>query len=371
MSDSEPIPAPALKQPEVDPAQTRMVQELKHTSPLIGCRFDPSGEFVFAGAQDNTIQRWHLASGKKTTLTGHKSWIRALAFSKRSANVEAAGRKPSGKSSPEGLRLTASKLTTRLLFSASWDGKLLAWPLDAETPAPVRTVDAHQGWVRALAVDPTGKWLASCGNDHLVKLWSIPDLRLVRTFEGHACHVYNVAFHPKGSSLVSADLKGNLKVWNCASGKEERALEARLLNKYDTTFGAEIGGIRSMAFNAEGSLLACSGITDVTNAFAGVGKPVVVLFDWQSGKVKHLLRPRENFQGTGWGVSFHPAGNIVGVGGGSGGMLWYWKPDGPADVFSLKLPSNGRDLDLHPDGKRLAIPFYDGAIRVYDFSKKA
>ena len=81
----------------IDPTQVRMVQELKHTSPLVGCRFDPGGRFVFAGAQDNTIQRWHLATAKKTVLTGHKSWVRALAFAARE----------------------------KLLFSGSWDGKLL------------------------------------------------------------------------------------------------------------------------------------------------------------------------------------------------------------------------------------------------------
>ena len=44
---------------EVDPAMTKPVKELKHNSPLIGCRFDPSGRFVFAGAQDNGVQRYN------------------------------------------------------------------------------------------------------------------------------------------------------------------------------------------------------------------------------------------------------------------------------------------------------------------------
>src|SRR5207249_1840997 len=138
----------------------------------------------------------------------------------------------------------------------------------------------------------------------------------VRTLEGHGCHVYNVAFHPNGEHLVSADLRGNVKQWTVAQGTEVRTLDASVLYRYDNTFRADIGGVRSMAFNRDGSLLACAGITDVTNAFAGVGRPVVVLFNWQTGQRAQLLRPAANFQGTAWGVGFHPSGFIAGVGGG-------------------------------------------------------
>ena len=165
--------SPAL--PPIDPTKTRQVQELKHGSPLIGCRFDPTGRFVFAGAQDNSIQRWELATGKKTVLAGHKSWVRGLAF----------------------------HVTSKTLLSGDYRGKVLAWQFDADTPKPLRTIDAHKGWVRAVAVSPDGKLLATCGNDHLVKLWSIPDGKLVREFAGHVCHVYNFAFHPSGQWYAS------------------------------------------------------------------------------------------------------------------------------------------------------------------------
>ena len=87
--------------------------------------------------------------------------------------------------------------------------------------------------------------------------------------------------------------------------------------------------------------------------------------------LRRLLKPREPFQGTAWGVVFQPSGHIVGVGGGNGGVLWFWKPDGPQDVFQLKLPNNARDLDLHADCVRLAVAFHDGAVRVYDSGAKA
>lgn len=328
--------------PPVDPAQARMVQELKHASPLVGCRIDPTGRFVFAGAQDNTVQRWELAGGKATALGGHKSWVRAIAFSAEH----------------------------KLVFTGDYAGRVLCWPLDADKPEPVRTIEAHRGWVRAAAVSPDGALLATCGNDHLVKLWSVPDGRPVRELTKHACHVYNLAFHPSGKSLASCDLKGVVIEWDLATGTALRTLDASPLHKYDPVFMADIGGARGMAFSPDGAALACSGITEVSNAFAGVGKPVVLFFDWASGKRKQALVPKENFQGTAWGVAFHPAGFVVGAGGGNGGALWFWKPDQPQAFFTLKLPNNARDLDLHSDGKRLAVAFADGAVRLYDLTPK-
>jgi WD40 repeat protein len=342
-ADAKPAAAPA-KPPAavVDPTKTREAREFKHESPLVSCRIDPSGRFAFAGAQDNTIQRWDLDKGTKVALKGHLSWVRALAFA------------PADK----------------LLFSADYTGKILAWNLEADAPAPLRTIDAHQGWARAIAISQDGKLLASCGNDKLIKVWSVPDGKLVRSLEGHASHVYNVAFRPDGKHIVSADHEGVVKDWDLASGACVRDLDAKLLYKYDTTFGAFIGGVRSMQFSGDGSLLACGGITNVTNAFAGIGNPVAVLFDYATGKAKHVLKPKDAFQGTMWGVAFHPDGFLAGTAGGSGGSLFFWKPADPNSFFTLKLPDNARDLCLHPDGKRLAIPFYSGSLRIYEMTAK-
>ena len=60
----------------------------------------------------------------------------------------------------------------------------------------MRKIDAHAGWIRAVAVSPDGKLIASVGNDRLVKLWSLADGSPVRELRGHESQVYNVAFHP-------------------------------------------------------------------------------------------------------------------------------------------------------------------------------
>jgi WD40 repeat protein len=337
------FPHPKPKSPPpIDPTQAHQSQELKHGSPLVSCRFDPDGRFVFAGAQDSTVQRWELATGKKAALAGHNSWVRALAF----APAE------------------------KLLVSGDYHGRILCWPWDAAAPSPVRAWDAHDGWVRAVAVCPYGRLIASCGNDHLVKIWSVADGNLVRPLAGHDCHVYNVAFHPDGRHLLSADLKGNLRQWDLVTGAVVRSFDAAVLWKYDGSFRADIGGARGLTFRPDGGQFACSGITEVTNAFAGVGKPAVLLFDWASGKRVQALRPKEPFEGTAWNAGYHPNGFLAGVGGGQSGALWFWKPEESASFFSLKLPHTGRDLHLHPDGRRLAVPLFDGSVRVYTLSRK-
>jgi len=336
----------------ITPSRTRMALELRHNSALVGCRFDPTGRFVFAGAQDNTIQRWDLATQAKVPFVGHRSWVRAMAFVPLTPNPS-----PSGRGGPSGK-----------LLSTDWNGKLLVWPFDASAPTPERIIDAHTGWVRAIVTSPDQRQFATCGNDNLVKLWNVADLSLVREFEGHTSHVYNVAFHPTANALVSADLRGNIKQWDVQTGRETRTMDASVIFRYDPTFRADHGGIRSMTFNADGSLLACAGITNVTNAFAGVGNPAVVLFNWQTGQRAQVLRVQPAFQGTAWGVVFQRDGYVIGAGAGSGGGLWFWRPNTENSIHNVTVPSHARDLAMHPDGRRLAVPCFDGVVRIYELS---
>jgi WD40 repeat protein len=353
----------------IDPLQTRLEREFKHTSPLMGCRFDPYGRFLFVTAQDDSIQRFDLLLGKKTPFLGHESWLRGLAFTKPELKpadlvplLRASVSTLAGGVTPAYAVLPALPFS---FISGDYHGKLIWWQGDHEKPAPIRTVDAHIGWIRAVAVSPDGKTVASCGNDHLVKLWSIADGKLLQTLEGHASHVYNVAFHPAElNRLVSGDLKGILKDWDLQKGTVVRELDAKVLHKFDSNFMADHGGIRGMAFDAAGGKLACTGITNVSNAFAGIGNPLVLLFNWKDGKSQQL-KPKEAIQGTGWGVAIHRDGFVIGAGGASQGKIWFWKPEEAASFHTINVPVNVRDMALSPDGTRIAVACSDGSAKVY------
>ena len=224
---------------------------------------------------------------------------------------------------------------------------------------------AHDGWLREVAISSNGKLAATCGNDHCVRLWDVESGELVRELAGHQRHVYNVAFHPNGSALVSNDLMGNFIHWEVETGELVREFRQAQMHKYDNTFRADIGGARGMAFSADGNLLAASGITEVSNAFAGVGKPTVELIDWATGK--RVQRYVQGGKGVAWGVALHPDHFVVAA---YTGELLFWSYTDSKLHHKVKIGSLAFDLSLHRDKLHIATAHHDGKIRISKMAPK-
>lgn len=326
-----------------EPEKTHLIKEFDHKKPLIACRFDPTGKLVFVSSEDRTVQRFELDTGKSAAYAGHDSWVFALGFS------------------PDG----------QTVLTGGGDGCLKWWSATADAPQPIRSIDAHKGWLRSIAVSADGAVVATCGNDRVVRLWSLDEGRPVIELPGHERPVYRVAFSPNGKTLVSADLQGRIIEWDYRPGKEARRLDGAKLSKYDAGQGVDYGGVRDLAFSADGRFLACSGLIEGSNPLGAVNNPAVLLLDWQSGTEARLQRPKADLKGVAWGVRFHRDGFAVAVSGGTGGgALLFWKPDQINEFFQFKLPNTGRDLDLHPDGLRVAVAHHDGKLRLYGLHAK-
>jgi hypothetical protein len=48
--------------------------------------------------------------------------------------------------------------------------------------------------------------------------------------------------------------------------------------------------------------------------------------------------------------------------------LWFWRPSEASSIHNVAVPNNARDLALHPDNRRLAVPCFDGVARIYELS---
>jgi WD40 repeat protein len=327
---------------KADPQQARVTDQWAHASPLLACRFDPTGAFVFASAEDYTVQRWRLSDGKKVSFpAAHDSWVGALTFGRDG----------------------------QTLMTGGYDGRIKWWPATGDRPQPLRSINAHSGWVRAMAVTPDGRWLVSAGNDRLVRIWDAADGRLVRELAGHSSHVYSVIVHPSGQWILSGELKGEIRQWETATGRLVRTFDAKALYSYNAGQQVDYGGVRSLAVATDGKHLVAGGLYNGSNPLGAVNEPLVLRFQWSDQKKvrSHVIA---GTQGVIWRVVAHADGFLIGgCSGTAGGVLGFWKSDADKEFFKFPMPNYIRDLDLHPDGIRLATAHYDRMLRITHMTK--
>jgi WD40 repeat protein len=321
-----------------DPKQAHVVAQWSVERPVVCCRFEPRGRFVFCGLEASAIQRVSLTDGQRVPFGGgHESWVFSLAFS------------PGGETT----------------YSGGGDGRVVLWETGAASPKPIRTIDAHRGWVRALAVSRDGKILASAGNDRTVRLWEASSGRLVHELTGHLNHVYSLALSPDGQTLLSGDLLGTIRQWDLVTGKAIGAFDAKTLHKHDAGQQVDFGGVRGLAVSSDGSSVAGGGLHKATNPLGAVHEPIALVFDSKSRKLARTLLADGIAGGVLWSLRYLPDGSLMGAcGGTSGGFLLFWKSGADKDYHRVALPASARDMDLHADGLRVATAHGDGYVRI-------
>ncbi len=324
-----------------NPKLAHVAKELAAEMPLAGCRFDPAGKFVFATGQSSAITRWELDGGKRTTFTGHESWVFDLA-------------------------VTADGQT---LISAAGDDSLVWWPAADDAPKSIRKLKAHEGWIRSIALSPDGAHVASGGNDRVVRLWSTADGKKAGEFSGATRDVYSVRFHPGGEWVIAGDLDGKILQWEVKTGKLVRTLDAAPLHSYNDGQQVHYGGVRAMAFSPDAKWLTAGGLHKATNPLGNVQQPLVLRFDWESGKsVRNHLTDATNERV--WGLHYHADGFLLGCIGGQKGQLIFWDEGGekPSHVFAL--PSTARGMSVHSDGIQVATAHADSKLRITKLAAK-
>ena len=133
----------------------------------------------------------------------------------------------------------------------------------------------------------------------------------------------------------------------------------------------DYGGVRGLDVSPDAALIAGGGLHKGTNPLGAVNEPIVLVFDAKTRKLARTLLADGIPGGVIWGLNYLADGSLVGAcGGTTGGFLLFWKAGADKDYHRLKMPASARELDVHPDGLRIATAQHDGKIRIVRLAAK-
>jgi hypothetical protein len=316
----------------IDPTKAKVRTSFSHRGVFYSLAVEPEGDRLFAGGDDYGIHVFDLKAEKKEPVARwakHDNYVSALAC----------------------LLLDGKPL----VVSGSYDRTLVWW--DVDKGEALRSVEAHEGWVRDLVALPGGERLASVGDDMRLRVWDLKTGELIRTMEGHerttpqghVTALYAVAASPDGKYLASGDRVGQVRVWEAETGKPAQSFQVPILYTYDSRQRKRsLGGIRALAFSPDGSRLAVGGMGQVNNVDGLAGPVHVEVWDWQKPG-PHFTGGAQGHKGMIEHLLFHPDEPwLIGGGGGSdNGFLAFWKTDQPDGGKNDKVDAHRIKSDGH------------------------
>lgn len=82
------------------------------------------------------------------------------------------------------------------------------------------TLPPHIGIIHCVKLSEDEHYLVTGAQDQLVRVWTMPDERLLHTLEGHADDVLSVAISRDSEIVVSGSWDGSIRVWRLRDGNQ-------------------------------------------------------------------------------------------------------------------------------------------------------
>jgi WD40 repeat protein len=285
------------------------------------------------------------------TLTGHQSWVTAVAFNPQQP----------------------------ILASGGLDDTLRLW--NWQTSDLLHSFKGHARGVNDVIFDRRGQLLVSCGDDATIKVWYLNDGTLRHTLKGHLRDVTAIALGSSGNLLASASEDGTLKLWDLSQGTLLKTItgSAGMLKTVALADGDRrlvSGGfdntVRLWDVQTASTLKVLTGHTNTVNQvalspdgslIASASKDRTIrLWDVATGTLRHTLQGHSQEVNT---VAFFPTGQCL-VSGGSDGTLRLWHPQSGSLQATLAAHINPvHQVAIQVGGKVLCSASSDKSIKLW------
>ncbi|MFP4563241.1 MAG: WD40 repeat domain-containing protein, partial [Spirochaetia bacterium] len=284
--------------------------------------YDPSGEYILTGSADGFVGIWDADIGELIEeFQAHRGEIWYLRLTSDGTRVATAGT----------------------------EGRIKIW--DFADGSLLGEITGIEETLWSLDFDPSGEYLIAADAAGEVLVFSTRTMGLSRKLRGHRELIYAVAVSPDGRTAAGCGEDGIVHIWNIESGRRTFTLVPG--RGPDRRYG----GLFSITYAADGSLLAAGGADGGINFF----NPITGQY----------LRSIEGHDSTVADVSVSQGNSNILASAGEDGTIRVWNLEDFSQI--AVIDGDGEPVsrvEPAPDASRLVAGSGLGEITVWDFREE-
>lgn len=236
----------------------------------------------------------------------------------------------------------------RILVSAGADKTVKMW--DWEKGKLLQTFSGHEQAANGIAITPDGRFVVSVSNDRSMRVWDVETGKYIQSSERHSNSINRVALTPDGRTCMTASRDGTMRVWDLKGGHAVRTVER---------VSAAFGDPRYQKF----AITDIAVTRDAKFAISSSEEGRIIVWDLATWRP---LRSLIGHTKPVWSIAVSEDGKSL-YSGSEDGTIKFWNlTTGTVERTIEDNQSNVMAIALTPDGKRLIAGLRDKTVRVWD-----